>query len=379
MAERAITSQAEHLIARAYEAVCDGESWDDLIDSYVRLVGGDSGVIFVKNAAAPDHSMVASSGHDFSAAYLAKYLSYYEPRSPLIPFYRDSRTGSVRALGDFAFSPAYRHSEFFTDWVRPQGFGDMIGGHLLRSRDLYCWLSIRRHDQRGPYSAGEVRLAGNVAPHLARAVRLKAKIEAERAVIPPGREFIDCMSCGVLFVDVAGKVLGLNRAAERLLSNHAGVRLNHGNIRCERPQEDALLKNALHSAARALSSAGNSAADFVITRRDARPLTTHVIPISAPSRWASLARSRAVAAIFLIDPDLETQRRVNVVVAAYGLTPAEGRLLREISNCRGLLEAAQNLNVTEATARTHLQRIFSKTDTRNQIQLVSLLAKSSLP
>jgi hypothetical protein len=51
---------------------------------------------------------------------------------------RPSDTQLVRALGQFAFSPTYRETEYFTDWVRPQGYGDMIGGHLVRRPDLYA-------------------------------------------------------------------------------------------------------------------------------------------------------------------------------------------------------------------------------------------------
>jgi DNA-binding CsgD family transcriptional regulator len=371
-------AEADRLIARAYDALSDGDSWDDLISSCARLAGGDSGVVYVKSPAAPDGVLVAASGIDLSAAYLAKYLAYYERRSPLIPFFRDSPVGHVRALGEFAYSSAYRNGEYFADWVRPQGWGDMIGGHLLRSRELYSWLAIRRPDARGRYSAREVGLIRKIAPHLARAVRLKAKLEAERAMSPAGRALIDCLSCGVVIVDIAGKVLGVNRVAEHLVRGDAGLRLSHGHIHGERSRGDALLKSAIVGAARGFSSGRNAAADLVISRRDARPLTAHVIPFSAPTTWGRLAPSRAVAAIFLIDPDVETGRRVDVVVAAYGLTPAEGRLLREVCNCRGLIDAARKLNVTEATARTHLQRILSKTETRNQAELVSLVAKSSL-
>ena len=54
MADMTIATQADRLIARAYEALCDGDSWDDLLDSCVRLAGGESGVIYVKTPAAPD-------------------------------------------------------------------------------------------------------------------------------------------------------------------------------------------------------------------------------------------------------------------------------------------------------------------------------------
>jgi DNA-binding CsgD family transcriptional regulator len=85
-----------------------------------------------------------------------------------------------------------------------------------------------------------------------------------------------------------------------------------------------------------------------------------------------------VAALFLVDPELESQRGVDAVITAYRLTAAEGNVLREIFRCSGLLESADNLGITEATARTHLQHIFSKTDTRNQAELVRLVMRSSL-
>jgi len=44
-----------------------------------------------------------------------------------------------------------------------------------------------------------------------------------------------------------------------------------------------------------------------------------------------------------------------------------------------LVEAAAKLRIAMPTVRTHLQRIFSKTGTGNQAELVRLVVKSSLP
>ena len=377
MAPKPTMSQADNVIARAYEALGDEHSWDDVIASYVRLAGGDSGLLYLKTGATPDGAIVASCGAKFSEKWLAHYF-YYEPLSPLIEFFRDLPTGELRALGEFAFSSTYRDTEFFYDWIRPQGWADMIAGHLFRNREVNSWFAIRRLDRQGRFRANEVQIPKKIAPHFGRAVRLKTRIAAERAMSPAGREFIDCLSCGIVIVDVAGMALVFNSAAERLMFSSAGLGLYRGKIACQREPDRTLLENAILAAARPLSYGREPATDLVINRRDARPVTVHVIPLSATSGWGSAVASRAVAAIFLIDPDVEARHRVDVVAVAYGLTPAEGRLLREVSNCRGLLEAAQNLKVTEATARTHLQRIFSKTGTRTQAELVSLLARSAL-
>jgi PAS domain-containing protein len=204
------------------------------------LVGGDSGIIYIKPGFLPDVCVLPSCGVDFSAT-LPTYLSYYEQRSPLLAFYRNQPEGSVRALGQFAFSPTYRETEFFTDCVRPQGYADMIGGHLVRRPDLYSWICIRRPDSFGPYTAAELRAAKRIAPHLGRAVRLRARIESERAVSRTLGETLECVRCGVVTVDAGGKVLSANRSAEILLRANDGLLFRQGKIAFERQQENTNL------------------------------------------------------------------------------------------------------------------------------------------
>ena len=59
---------------------------------------------------------------------------------------------------------------------------------------------------------------------------------------------------------------------------------------------------------------------------------------------------------------------------AYGLTPAEQRVLAHIVEAGSVAEAAERLRLSQATVKTHLQRIFSKTGTARQTELVRLSA-----
>ena len=353
------------------------DGWDDLIASLASLIGGDSGIIYIKPSFLSGLGILASYGADFSAT-LPTYLSYYEKRSPLLAFYRNQPEGSVRALGQFAFSPTYRETEYFTDWARPQGYGDTIGGHLVRRPDLYSWICIRRPNSFGAFGAADVRAAKRIAPHFGRAVRLRAKIKSERTVNRTLCEALECVGCGVLTVDAQGRVISANRTAEIILKVNDGLLFWRGKIACERQQDSAKLQSALKAASQPLSSDQGPGTDFAVSRRTGRPLTVHLIPLPSRPAWSSFTSSRAVAVLFLVDPELESRRGVDAVVNGYGLTTAEGNVLREIFRCSGLLEAAAKLGVAEATARTHLQRIFSKTDTRNQAELVRLVMRSSL-
>jgi DNA-binding CsgD family transcriptional regulator len=65
--------------------------------------------------------------------------------------------------------------------------------------------------------------------------------------------------------------------------------------------------------------------------------------------------------------------------ARFGLTAGETRILAEIIGGNGLLAAAAKLKITEATARTHAQRILAKTETNRQTELIRRFFATSLP
>jgi DNA-binding CsgD family transcriptional regulator len=81
----------------------------------------------------------------------------------------------------------------------------------------------------------------------------------------------------------------------------------------------------------------------------------------------------AQVAVFVTDPELRPQEPVAGVAGAYRLTKAEARLLARLIDSPTLLEAADALAITEATARTLLGRIFAKTGTERQAQLIRLV------
>jgi DNA-binding CsgD family transcriptional regulator len=87
----------------------------------------------------------------------------------------------------------------------------------------------------------------------------------------------------------------------------------------------------------------------------------------------------AAAAIFVQDPVTVPVLPGVALAKIYGLTPAEVRVLLAMSPGFGIKEAADILGIGETTAKTHLQRIFSKTGTSKQTELMILLRNSVPP
>jgi DNA-binding CsgD family transcriptional regulator len=59
----------------------------------------------------------------------------------------------------------------------------------------------------------------------------------------------------------------------------------------------------------------------------------------------------------------------------YGMTPTEARVASEIVTGRSMEEIAGELEIELSTARSHLKRVFHKTDTHSQTDLVRLLMR----
>ena len=87
----------------------------------------------------------------------------------------------------------------------------------------------------------------------------------------------------------------------------------------------------------------------------------------------------AIAAIFVQDPASVPSPANAAFAKLYGLTDGELRLLNGLMPGLSLAETAQLLGIGEATAKTHLRRIFAKTRTAKQAELLYLLMTSTPP
>ena len=88
----------------------------------------------------------------------------------------------------------------------------------------------------------------------------------------------------------------------------------------------------------------------------------HLGAAGATAAWAGRAGAQGAAARQLFD-----------------LTDAEAKFSSALASGSSLTEAAEAQGVRISTARTHLARIFQKTHTRQQSQLVYLLRSAALP
>jgi DNA-binding CsgD family transcriptional regulator len=98
-------------------------------------------------------------------------------------------------------------------------------------------------------------------------------------------------------------------------------------------------------------------------------------PLSARPPDSTRIDGRLVA-VFVADPASAADPAPEQVRLQFGLTAAEAVVACEIVKGLGIRDCARVIGISETTARTHLHRVFEKTGTKRQAQLVRKLLAS---
>jgi DNA-binding CsgD family transcriptional regulator len=103
-----------------------------------------------------------------------------------------------------------------------------------------------------------------------------------------------------------------------------------------------------------------------------RPLHLFVSPLRTAVAWAGLTSPAPIVLVLIIDPERAPRGVESNLRALFELTPAEARVARGIAAGETLIGVAEALGILSSTARTHLHRVFEKTGTKRQAELVKL-------
>lgn len=183
---------------------------------------------------------------------------------------------------------------------------------------------------------------------------------------------LNLLAVGVVLVDDTGRILNANRVAQEVLGRDDGLCLSGGRLLAAYSQDHLSLGRSIAAATAAIGASGALSCARPSGRR---PLSVVVKPL----RRHGQPERPGLAAVFVTDPEQEVAAQAEDFAGLYGLTPAEARLASRLVRGMSPAQAASALGLTVNTVRTHLKRIFSKTETRRQSDLVRLLLTGPAP
>jgi DNA-binding CsgD family transcriptional regulator len=180
---------------------------------------------------------------------------------------------------------------------------------------------------------------------------------------------LELVRCGAMLVAFPGKPQLANRAALAILEKKDGLLLARSGLVAERASDTKLLQQLLHAAISAPEQGGPKGSPLTVPRRLANTaLIVRVVPGPGLDCWPGTENRAALMTLYDEDKGLEIDEQV--LCKLYGLTRGEAALAAILMQGKSIEEASEALFISPHTARTHLKRIFMKTDTHRQTELV---------
>ena len=176
---------------------------------------------------------------------------------------------------------------------------------------------------------------------------------------------LDLLPIAVLVLDQHGKILIANTAAKEVIRVGGVIAVVDNALAVESALHNKTFRQLIVGSGQRLT------AGLVVPRASLKPLAILVVPVARngkPGHPASL--------VFVTDPELPCVADTALLARLFGFTPAESRVAALVMRGKAVGDIADELGITAHTTRNHLKRLFSKTHTNKQGELVHALLSS---
>ncbi|MDX7952426.1 helix-turn-helix transcriptional regulator [Lichenihabitans sp. Uapishka_5] len=372
---------AEHfsdLVGAIYDCVLAPTKWTEALAAIAAAFNFQNGVLAINGY---DGRALVGAVFGIDAYWLSRMLDYgtavtdlWGGPARLAQYPIEEPIVQSRAM------PLYDRDRnpYFVEWARPQGIIDAVGVGFERNAAGVSNLSLGRHESAGVVSDADIDALRTLAPHLRRAVTISRVLELKTIEASTFAATIDTLGSAILIVDVDTCCLHANDAAKTMLETKDPIALKDGELVLPGMAGTFALKQAVRDAATRLATSGVRGAGIPTTCRDGSPAVLHVMPLHRPELTRPIGR-RAVAAVFVSPSAAPPQMPADALSLLYALTPAETRVFEMVVGGQTQGEIASTLGLAVSTVKTHLLRLFEKTGSKRQADLIKLATSLSAP
>jgi DNA-binding CsgD family transcriptional regulator len=342
-------------------AAVDPSLWCNAMEIASAQLGGCGAALFPLHGRLPSIPISQSLAPSFEA-YVRDGWIQRDRRYEVLP------TLAARGVGsdlDFTTPDQMAKDPYYQEFLAPFG---LQWSAIVRvaAADVQWCMSVQRSKSQGPFQKDELAKLSDLSQRLSGAAALARTLGFAR--VQAALSAFEISNFPAIMLDQFGCVLRLNAAALAVLGRDLFI--SQRRLRSARQIETDALDQAIHRLLRIADS--TMLPPLTLRREKGRPV---LLFLSRPIGIAVEALSPCRGLILILDPDRHLQCRAETLVNLFGLSPAESRLAIALLDGWQLEAAAHELKVSYETARTTLKRIFQKTGTERQAELMLLLAK----
>jgi DNA-binding CsgD family transcriptional regulator len=328
-----------------YDAAADERLFPDLLRRIVNHFGAQAGFLGWMGGAS-GAGFQAEYGND--PAFLQSYVETYAPLDILRPALMDMPEGEPRPAYPLLQSDEIQKSRFYREYIAPQGIVDNLATNLIKRDGMFATVAILRTGDVAPFDTGDIEAMRVLVPHLRRAVYLSSHRIGQADLLSAYRQSAEGARDGLVLLGDDGRILDLGPEIERLTgfaSIEAAGRSAFGRA----------LARAAHDGKPVLH-------EFSFGQRPVRLLLAS--RALSRNRYGDVSEGPGAAyAVSVTEVDRRWGLAYDAIASAHELTPGETRVLQDVLTHGEMIGTSDRLGIARATARSHLHRIYAKTET----------------
>jgi DNA-binding CsgD family transcriptional regulator len=297
---------------------------------------------------------------------------------PAFPWYR--RWGLLQPAGRLHRDADIRRLAQEHDGTEAADAGDASPGercmaHIDAGDDSICYVGFARHGG-ARFDAERISLAESLMPHLRQAYAINRRYESMRAVSAAVMNRFERYHVGVTMVAADGTMRYCNGPARRIFEQADGLRVDaDGRIAASDPAETLAMLQAVCEHLGGDMPDGHFAPRLLRVSRTAgsSPFAVALSPYRGASDPVMRDGSAGHAVMLIYNPDRPPVERTDVITQLYDLNPRESALVCAIAAGESLEDIARASKRSLEAVRSQLKRVFRKTGTSRQTELVKLV------
>jgi DNA-binding CsgD family transcriptional regulator len=350
-----------------YDAAAEPDLWSHVLTAIADLTHCEGGILFGQSITAKQvyFDFNGRLDEDCNRSYRERHM---QNRWSL---YMQSQPVGRLVLSDEAMPLAQlQATDFYDEVLRPQGVAHSGMIALAARDDFRSAFNICRSPQRGPLDDDEQRLLRWLSSHLCRSVTLGFRVDSYLAVQRAAFDVLERLADGVILLDRKARVLFANAIAREIIDS--GALGFSPSIETHSPAHShrftALVRAALLGGAGGSMSLPNLAGDELLT------VMVAAIRGKDIGRLFEAGIDDAAVMVFVINPGKRQSIPIEQLMQAYGLTRAEARIALVAASGSTVPATATAFGLSSNTVKTHMRRVFAKTETGGQAELAALIA-----
>jgi DNA-binding CsgD family transcriptional regulator len=336
-----------------YEAIFIPEQWSRIIDVVCAEIGADGGALIAHYG--------SSSARGLTGTQTIRKPGYEAWNSPF-PASEVIEHQRLHAIEGFALScdeflkglPSYHRR---LTYIRSLGIEAQAGATIDLENDDKLMFLFERRVGALEFAQSHVTVLNALLPDVTRAARIASRLQFERA--RDTAETLRTLGLPAAILNTRGRIVATNSLFDNALAE---------NIRDDHLHFSNLTTQGVYSKAHASRTPHSIP---IPATHSSRAFVLHMIPLMRKAR--DIFENGDVLVILASVGGTTAVLTADLVRGLFNLTPSEARLAALMSTGATLHQCAAQLSIGYGTARSHLLRIYQKTKTGHQGELVALL------